>query len=121
MDILESILVKLNANTQLKALVTSINPFSVSGVNKMFYKFLPLTSDKAVAQARLELTAVCDSYMSSLKAIEQAKGSLITLGDEELTNRIKSVRLNGGGSLFNYDTKTYHQSAYFTIIYKELI
>lgn len=120
-DVLVSILGKLNSNANLKALVTSINPFGVTSINKAYYKYINLTSDKAIGQSRFEFTVVCDNYINSLKAINEAKRSLLTLGDEMLDSNILSVRLNGGGSLRDLDTNTFHESAFFTITYKERI
>lgn len=120
-DVLVSILGKLNSNANLKLLVTSINPFGVTDINKAYYKYISLTSDKVIGQARFELTAICDNYINSIKAIEEARKSLITLGDSKLDDNILSVRLNGGGSLRDLDTGTYQETAFFTITYKERI
>lgn len=120
-DVLVSILGKLNSNTELKKLVSSINPFGVIDINKAYYKYINLTSDKAIGQSRFEFTVVCDNYINSLKGIAEAKRSLLTLGDEMLDNNILSVVLNGGGSLRDLDSGTYQESAFFTITYKERI
>lgn len=120
-DVLVTILGKLNSNANLKAIVSSINPFGVTDINKAYYKYINLTSDKVIGQARFEFTVVCDNYINSLKGIAEAKRSLLTLGDEMLDNNILNVTLNGGGSLRDLDTNTYHESAFFTITYKERI
>lgn len=118
-EVLKQLLARLNSNTELKEIVTSINPFGVYDKNKMYYKFMSLTSDRIKAQGRFELTAICDSYSKSIKAIEQAKKSLLTLADEKLTDDILTVVVNGGGSLRDKDAGTFHELANFTITYKE--
>ena len=97
--------------------VTLLNP-NITDINKAYYKYIK-ASDKG--QSRFEFTVVCDNYINSLKAINEAKRSLITLGDETLDNNILTVMGNGGGSLRDLDTGTFHESAFFTITYKERI
>ena len=47
--------------------------------------------------------------------IENIKQILITLGDNGLNNNILSIELNGGGSLENVETNTFHFKAFFNI------
>ena len=47
--------------------------------------------------------------------IEKIKQELITLGDKTLTNNILTINLNGGGSLENLETNTFHFKAFFNI------
>lgn len=120
-DVIVSIIDKLNSNTELKALVSTINPFNVTGKNKMYYNYINLTSDGVKAQARLSLVAVCDRYTNSIKAIEEVKKTLLTIGDNKFNDDILSIALNGGGSMRDLETDTFHETAYFTIQYKERI
>lgn len=83
------------------------------------YEYTPLTNDGVKGQTRLELTAVAGSIGESLEIMENVNKVLITIGDKELTGDIKSVRQNGGGQLFNADTKTWHTKKTYTILYRE--
>ncbi|NYB73395.1 hypothetical protein HZF24_04495 [Sedimentibacter hydroxybenzoicus DSM 7310] len=120
-DVLIQILNKLNANTALKALVQKISAFGVFDVNNMYYKATKLTSDGVKAQIRLEMTAICDSYQNSINAITETEKTLLTIGDNKLTGDILSVVRNGGVSMKNNETQTYHETGIFIITYKERI
>jgi CRISPR/Cas system CMR-associated protein Cmr1 (group 7 of RAMP superfamily) len=118
-SVLVSILAKLNANTNLKALVTLITPFSTSDVNRAFYKAIKLQSDGVKGQFRFEFTAICATYPNAVKAIEEVEKSLLTLGDNTFSDSVLTIERNGGASMPNAETQTFHETAYFIISYKE--
>ena len=118
-SVIVSILGKLNANVNLKALCSIITPFSTDEVNTAYYKAVKLASDAVTGQIRFELTAICSSYPNSIKAIAEAEKTLLTLGDNQLSDDILTVTRNGGASMKNEETQTFHETAYFTINYKE--
>lgn len=120
-DTISQVIAKLNSNAILKATVTAITPFKTSKINTMYYKAVKLQSDRVVGQIRFELTAITDTYKKAIKAITEAEKSLLTFGDTPLTDTILSITRNGGASMENVDTNTFHETVYFTIIYKERI
>lgn len=120
-SVIVSILGKLNANVNLKALCSIITPFSTDEVNTAYYKAVKLASDAVTGQIRFELTAICSSYPNSIKAIAEAEKTLLTLGDNQLSDDILTVTRNGGASMKNEETQTYHETAMFTITYRERI
>ena len=113
------ILDELNANANLKALISYIVPFNTSNVNTAYYKAVKLASDRVQGQFRFEFTVVCTSYPNAIKAIAEAEKTLLTLGDNQLSDDILTVTRNGGASMKNEETQTYHETAMFTITYKE--
>lgn len=119
--VLTQLLQKLNANANLKALVTTITPFGVFAVNNMYYKATKLSSDGVTGQMRFELTAICDNYKNSINAITETEKTLLTKGDNKSSDDILSILRNGGGNMYNDETKTYHETAIFIITYKERI
>jgi CRISPR/Cas system CMR-associated protein Cmr1 (group 7 of RAMP superfamily) len=120
-SVLIQLLAKLNANANLKALVTLITPFGTSDVNKAFYKAVKLQSDGIKGQFRFEFTAICTTYPNAVKAIEEAEKSLLTLGDNTFSDSVLTIERNGGASMQNAETQTFHETAYFIITYKERI
>lgn len=120
-NVLIQLLAKLNANVNLKALCTVITPFNTSAVNTAYYKAVKLQSDAVTGQFRFEFTAICTTYPNAVKAIEEAEKSLLTMGDNQLSDSVLTVVRNGGASMKNEETQTYHETAMFTITYKERI
>ena len=118
-SVLVSILGKLNANVNLKALVTIITPFNTSTINTAYYKAVKLTSDAVTGQFRFEFTAICTTYPNAVKAIEEVEKTLLTMGDNQLSDNILTVSRNGGASMKNEETQTFHETAMFTITYRE--
>lgn len=83
------------------------------------YSYIPVTSDKVKAQARFETTAVSNNIGQSFEIINKIKSIILTKGDIPLNDNILSVSVNGGGQLYNEETKTWHVKTNFTITYKE--
>ena len=120
-DVLVELIDKLKANANLKAIVTAITPFKTMTINTMYYKSLKLTSDKVVGQIRFELTVIADTYPKAINAMTEAERTLLTFGDASFSDTILTITRNGGASMENVDTNTFHESAYFIITYKERI
>lgn len=118
-NIINQLLALLDSNVNLKALVTSINPFGVTDINSMYYKVVKLTSNGITGQMRFELTAVCNNYINAINAIAEAEKTLLTLADNQLSNDILTVERNGGGSMRNAEAKTFHETGIFIVTYKE--
>ena len=101
----------------LKPLGYPIKPFGTTAIEDcIVYNFVPLTSDKIKEQYRLEITAISRIMDRGLKILEDVKGLLLTQGDEQLTDCILDVALNGGGSLENLETGTFHFKANFIVL-----
>ena len=116
---LSALLARLNNNTWIIANIKVITGAYGNDYPFIRYIYTPLTSDGVKAQARLDLTAVSPSIATSLDTITECNKSLITIGDLPVDDNILEIRLNGGGSLYNEDTKTFHVKAIYTILYKE--
>lgn len=100
----------------LKPLGYDIHPFGSDNIKEcIVYNFVPLTCDKVKEQNRLEITVISKSMRKGLEMIKQIKDVLLTLGDDPKTNNILEVTLNGGGSLENLETNTFHFKAFFIV------
>lgn len=100
----------------LKPLGYKIYPFSTDKIEDcIIYNLMPISSNKVIEQNRLEITVICLDIGIGLQMIENIKKVLITLGDDRLNNNILSIELNGGGSLENVETNTFHFKAFFYI------
>lgn len=103
----------------LKPLGYPLRPFGTETIeNCIVYNLVPLTGDGVKEQSRLEITVISRGMQEGLAILEQIKSVLLTLGDEPLTSGILSVALNGGGSLENWETGTYHCKAFFIVVSK---
>ena len=100
----------------LKTLGYNIYPFGTEKIeNCIIYNLIPISSNKIIEQNRLEITVISLDMQIGLKMLENIKQALITLGDKSLTNNILAINLNGGGSLENLETNTFHFKAFFNI------
>lgn len=100
----------------LKPLGYPLYPFGASEIsNCIVYNFVPITSDKIKEQNRLEITIISLNIETGLKILSEVKEALLTFGDNKLNNDILEVTLNGGGSLENLETNTFHFKANFII------
>ena len=104
----------LKQDERLKGI--KINPFSTNVFEKaIVYKVIPQSSNKIIEQSRLEITVIDTDYSRAEELLEIVKDILITFGDNQLNNNILSVVQNGGGSMKNEATGTYHLSAFFNV------
>lgn len=100
----------------LKTLNYPLYPFGSDIIEDcIVYNFVPLTSDKIKEQNRLEITVISKDIETGLIILEKIKGLLLTLGDNKLTDDILEISLNGGGSLENLETNTFHFKAFFIV------
>lgn len=79
------------------------------------YSFVPVSSDCIKEVNRLEITVISKDMQQGLNILEEVKKALLTFGDEQKTDNILEVVLNGGGSLENLETDTVHFKAFFVI------
>lgn len=100
----------------LKPLGYNIYPFGTEKIeNCIIYNLIPISSNKIIEENRLEITVISLDMETGLKIVEKIKQELITLGDKPLTNNILTINLNGGGSLENLETNTFHFKAFFNV------
>ena len=109
----------LKNDTRLKAIKgLKIKPYATDNKKAIVYTVTPGTSDKIKETYTLKLVAISESMAEVEQIIDIAKDIILTLGDEQLNNRILKVVQNGGSNMFNYETGTYHIGAYFNITSK---
>lgn len=100
----------------LKSLGYPVRPYGTELIRDcIVYNFVPIKSDKIKEQNKLEITVISDSMASGLKILSEVKEALLTFGDTPLSDNILEVTLNGGGSLENLETDTFHFKAYFIV------
>lgn len=116
---LKVILDLLNGDEYLQSNLRALTGAYGSELPFVRYSYSPLTNDGVKAVSRFECTAVADSIGQSLEIIKNINRVLLTVGDNVLTNDILEVEQNGGGQLYNEDTKTWHVKANYLIRYKE--
>ena len=93
-----------------------VKPFGTDTIEDcILYKLIPLNNDGVIEQDRLEITAISTDLLKAQQIIDKVKDALLTIGDAKFNNEILEISLNGGGSLENLDTGTYHLKAYFII------
>ena len=92
--------------------------FSTTIDNQIVYNHYPVADDGAKSQQRLELRLITKTYSEAESYRKQIIGALVPIGDNTLINGITACELNGGGSLYEGDTKTYHTLLYFDYIHR---
>lgn len=116
---MEELIIMIKSDLILKSLVgNNIRPFGYDGILEgVTYTFSPVSEDRVKAVDRLDITAIAFTQGKSLQILDRIKALILTLGDDKLTNKIKKVSLNGGGSLSNVvgDKTMYHNKAYFYV------
>ena len=113
-------IVKLLKNdSRLKAIDgLKIRPYSTDNKKAIVYTMTPISSDKIKETYQLKLIAISEDMGETEKIIDIAKDVVLTLADEQLTDKILKVVQNGGSNMYNEETGTYHIGAYFNITSK---
>ena len=112
--ITEAIYSLLKNDKRLKE--TTITQYATTQINNsIVFTVIPQSSDKIKESYRVEVTCIDTDYGHAMELLETVKDILLTFGDDQLTDKILSVVQNGGSSLKNESTKTYHLAAYFDI------
>ena len=94
----------------------SITQYATRTIHRsIIFNVIPQSSDKIKESYRVEVTCIDTDYGHAMELLETVKDILLTFGDNQLTDKILSVVQNGGSSLKNESTKTYHLAAYFDI------
>lgn len=86
--------------------------------NQIVYNHYPVQDNGAKSQQRLELRLITKTYSEAESYRKQIIGALVPVGDDTLIDGITACALNGGGSLYEGETKTYHTLLYFDYIHR---
>lgn len=86
--------------------------------NQIIYNHYPISDDGAISRQRLELRLITNTYSEAESNRKEIIGALVPVGDNTLINGITACELNGGGSLYEGETKTYHTLLYFDYIHR---
>ena len=81
------------------------------------YSFVPLLNDGVKAQARFTVDCFSIDYLKA-HAIVYKIDDLVTIGDESLTDNILGFTHDGGGEIYNSDTKQWKVKAIYTVTYR---
>jgi len=92
--------------------------FTTSLGNQIIYNHYPVADNGAKSQQRLELRLITKTYSEAESYRKKIVGALVPIGDNILIDGITSCELNGGGSLYEGETKTYHTLLYFDYIHR---
>lgn len=94
-----------------------IYPFGTSIIQDcIVYNFTNLSSDKIKEQNRFTVTCISKDMTRVLKMMQLVKDCLLTLGDNQRTNKITEISLNGGSEpMENLETGTIHIKANFIV------
>jgi len=92
--------------------------FTTSLGNQIIYNHYPVIDNGAKSQQRLELRLITKTYSEAESYRKKIIGALVPIGDNILIDGITSCELNGGGSLYEGETKTYHTLLYFDYIHR---
>lgn len=95
-----------------------IYPFHTADISRdcIVYVPVPLEDDKVKETWRIEITIISNTLENSMAIDTAIRNALLTLADNQLTTNILQVGLNGGSNLYNYETETYHQTAYYYVV-----
>lgn len=86
--------------------------------NQIVYSHYSVLDNGARSQQRLEIRLITTSYSDAESYRKRIIGALVPVGDNILIDGITSCELNGGGSLYEGETKTYHTLLYFDYIHR---
>lgn len=84
--------------------------------NCIVYNYYPTSDDGAVQQARLELRLITNTMANGELYRIKILQALVPIGDNTNIDGIYKCVLNGGGSLYEGSTNTFHTLLYFDII-----
>lgn len=116
---IEEIITLLRTNTNYKYYFNT----TANVEDCIVYKYIDNSNDGIKRQSQLELRIIVKGIKeSSLKTIETMSdtinGEILTIGDNELSNRILTVTQNGGGLLVENNTQTTQKIMFFDVKYK---
>ena len=90
-----------------------VKPFGTNTIeNCIVYKFNTVSDNGTVAQMKLELNIITKTIAEAVSIEAAIKTALVTVGDSKKLAGYNSAAVNGGGSLYNDETKTVHTFLY---------
>ena len=92
--------------------------FTTTLGNQIIYNHYPVSDNGAKSLQRLEIRLITTSYSEAESYRKQIIGALVPIGDDTLIDGITACELNGGGFLYEGETKTYHTLLYFDYIHR---
>lgn len=95
-----------------------VKPFQLGAKDGICYKIVSANNDGAKRQTRLELRIITDTIDESEVIKDKICNALITIGDEKKLEDVEWCYLNGGGQLFDVNTKTFHTILYLYLLQK---
>ncbi len=109
----------------MKELITKLNsvldcPLYCQRTDDMgecvIYDFHTFAQQDGVQRVRLQITIIAGTMAKALEREEIIKSTILTFGDEPLSNDILQVALNGGGNIYDDARQMHHHILYFDII-----
>ena len=82
----------------------------------VIYDFHTFAQQDGVQRVRLQITIIAGTMPRTLEKEEVVKSTILTFGDEPLSNDILQVALNGGGNIYDDARQMHHHILYFDII-----
>lgn len=82
----------------------------------VIYDFHTFAQQDGVQRVRLQITIIAGTMARTLEKEEVVKSTILTFGDEPLSNDILQVALNGGGNIYDDARQMHHHILYFDII-----
>lgn len=86
--------------------------------NQIVYNHYPLSDNGAKSIQRLELRLITKTYSEAESYRKLIIQALVPVGDNILIDGITDCELNGGGTLYEGETKTYHTMLFFNYIHR---
>ena len=90
--------------------------FTTTIEDQIVYNHYPSNDNGAKSIQRLELRLITSTYEEAERQRKNIIQALVPVGDNVLINGITGCELNGGGSLYEGETKTYHTLLYFDYV-----
>lgn len=95
-----------------------VRPYGIDVIDEaVCYTLTPLTDDGAVATDRLEIRIITRTVAKAQDLRQAVVNALVTVGDNSKDSYL-SCTLNGGGNLWDDNTKLSHTILYFYITMK---
>jgi hypothetical protein len=108
----------LLADSALMALISAIEPKPSKDTknNIIMFEETPTSNNGVTNRVRIQFTVVCDTEEQFGHIYARICEDLLTPDDRPLTQSIRKVEINGGGSLYDSDRRKYHKIIYLNIL-----
>ena len=105
----------------VQALTTATNlpvkPMITTSIeNQIIYNHYPIDDNGAKSIQRLELRLITKTYEEAERYRKIIINTLVPVGDNVLIDGITSCEVDGGGCLYEGETKTYHTMLYMNYV-----